>query len=156
MLLGEAWTQRVISEVPANPDPGRNDHSSVFGRERRGLELGSIHVRDMFGALSVLVVVQDDFVHEGSEHSVGVVGPSVNANARVGVLAAREDGLPECEAILVALVLQLVPDGRSQVLHEERLGAFGELGEVSNVFWLGKLRANLGGGASVSSLVSVL
>jgi len=59
----------------------------------------------VLGALSVLVVVFDDLVEEGSEDLVAVVGASVNTNTRIGVLAAGEDSLSEGEPVLVLLVL---------------------------------------------------
>ena len=59
----------------------------------------------MLGALSVLVVVFDDLVEEGSEDLVAVVGTSVNTNTRIGVLAPGEDSLSEGEPVLVLLVL---------------------------------------------------
>ncbi len=63
----------------------------------------------MLGTLAVLVVVLYNLVKEGSKDAVAVVGASINTNTGIGVLAPREDGLSEGEAMLVLLISQLVP-----------------------------------------------
>lgn len=109
----------------------------------------------MLGRLAMLVIVKDDLVEERSEHSVGVVRSSVNTNAGISVLAAREDSLSEGEAMLVSLVLELVPDGRSEVFLEERLGSFGELRELDYVLRLGEVGAYFSSRSGVVNLSDV-
>ena len=108
--LGKSGAKREVSEVSADSDSSGDDHSSLILGKGRGGELLSIHVRNVLGVLSVLMVVLNDLVKEGSEGLVGVVGTGVATNAGVSVLGAREDGLMESEAILVLLALQLVPN----------------------------------------------
>lgn len=108
--LGKSGAKREVSEVSADSDSSGDDHSSLIFGKGRGNELLSIHVRNVFSVLSVLVVVLNDLVEEGSECLVGVVRAGVATNAGIGVLGSREDGLAESESVLVLLVLQLVPN----------------------------------------------
>ena len=110
LSLGKCGSKGEVSEVSADSDSSGDDHSSLILGKGRGNELLSIHVRNVLGVLSVLVIVFNDLVKEGSEGLVGVVGTGVATNAGVSVLGAREDGLMESEAILVLLALQLVPN----------------------------------------------
>lgn len=57
--------------------------------------------------------------------------------------------------MLVCLVLELVPDGRSEVLLEERLGSFRELRELNNILWLSEMRAYFSGRAGVVNFSDV-
>lgn len=108
--LGKSGAKREVSEVSADSDSSGDDHSGLILGKGRGSELLSIHVRNVLGVLSVLVVVLNDLVKEGSESLVGVVRAGVATNAGIGVLGSREDGLTESESVLVLLVLQLVPN----------------------------------------------
>lgn len=108
--LGKSGSKREVSEVSADSDSSGDDHSSLILGKGRGNELLSIHVRNVLGVLSVLVIVLNDLVEERSEGLVGVVRAGVATNAGVGVLGSREDGLTESESVLVLLVLQLVPN----------------------------------------------
>lgn len=108
--LGKSGAKREVSEVSADSDSSGDDHSSLIFGKGRGNELLSIHVRNVFSVLSVLVVVLNDLVEEGSECLVGVVRAGVATDAGIGVLGSREDGLAESESVLVLLVLQLVPN----------------------------------------------
>lgn len=108
--LGKSGAKREVSEVSADSDSSGDDHSSLIFGKGRGNELLSIHVRNVFSVLSVLVVVLNDLVEEGSECLVGVVRAGVATNAGIGVLGSRENGLAESESVLVLLVLQLVPN----------------------------------------------
>lgn len=110
LLLGESGSKRVVSEVTADSDSCRNDHSGIVASEGWSVELLGIHIRDVLSALAVLVVVVNDQVEEGSKGLVGIVRASIDTNAGVGVLAAGEDTLSEGEAILILLVLQSVPN----------------------------------------------
>jgi len=110
LSLGKSGSERVVLEVSANSDSSGDNHSGLILGKGRGVELLSIHVRNVLGVRFVLVVVLNDLVKEGSEGLVGVVGTGVATNAGVSVLGAREDGLMESEAILVLLALQLVPN----------------------------------------------
>lgn len=110
LSLGKSGAKREVSEVSADSDSGGDDHSGLILGKGRGNELLSIHVRNVLGVLSVLVIVLNDLVEEGSEGLVGVVRTSVATNAGVGVLGSREDSLTEGETVLILLVLQLVPN----------------------------------------------
>ena len=110
LLLGESGSKREVSEVSADSDSSGDNHSSLVLGKGRCLELLRVHVRNVLGALSMLVVVLNDSVKEGSKDCVGVVRASVATDAGVGVLAAGEDGLSEGEAMLILLVLKLVPN----------------------------------------------
>jgi hypothetical protein len=108
--LGKSGSKREVSEVSADSDSSGDDHSSLILGKGRGNELLSIHVRNVLGVLSVLVIVFNDLIKEGSESLVGVVRAGVATNAGVGVLGTGEDGLAESESVLVLLVSQLVPN----------------------------------------------
>jgi len=81
LRLGKTGSKGVLYEVSPYSDSSGDDHSSVFSFKGRGLELLSIHVRNVLGVLFVLVIVFNDLVKEGSESSVGVVRTSVATNA---------------------------------------------------------------------------
>ena len=68
--LGESGSKGEVSEVSADSDSSGDNHSSVFSFKGRGLELLSIHVRNVLGVLFVLVIVFNDLVKERSESSV--------------------------------------------------------------------------------------
>ena len=110
LLLGESGSKREVSEVTADSDSCRNDHSGIVTSDGGSVELLGIHIRDVLSVLAVLVVVLNDQVEEGSKGLVGIVRASIDTNTGVGVLAAGEDGLSEGEAELVLLVLQCVPN----------------------------------------------
>lgn len=110
LLFGESGSKREVSEVAADSDSCRNDHSGIFSSQGRTVELLGIHVGDVLSTLAVLVVVLNNQVEEGSKGLVGIVRTSIDTNAGVGVLAAGEDDLSEREAVLILLVLQLVPN----------------------------------------------
>lgn len=57
LVLGNTWSKWVCSEVAANSDPGRFDHSSLIFWKRWGVEAGGIHVGDVLGIDVVAVVV---------------------------------------------------------------------------------------------------
>ena len=108
--LGKSGSKGEVSEVSANSDSSGDDHTSLILGKGRGIELLSIHVRNVLGVLSVLVIVFNDLVKEGSEGFVGVVRAGVASDAGVGVLGTGEDSLTEGESVLVLLVFQLVPN----------------------------------------------
>ena len=110
LCLGKSGSKREISEVSANSDSSGDNHSSLILGKGRGNELLSIHVRNVLGVLSVLVIVLNDLVKEGSESLVGIVRAGVATNTGIGVLGSGEDGLTESESVLVLLVFQLVPN----------------------------------------------
>ena len=134
LFVGDAWSEGIVGEVAANTNTGRVDHSGLILWEGWAVELRGVHVGDVLGVWAVLVVVLNDTVEELAELLVGVVGTGIGANARVNILAAREDACFEGDTLLVALVLVLVPD----LLGEESadgglLVLLRELGEVLEV-----------------------
>jgi hypothetical protein len=110
LSLGKSGSKGEVSEVSADSDSSRDDHTSLILGKGRGNELLSIHVRNVLGVLSVLVIVLNDLVKEGSESLVGVMRTGVATDAGIGVLGSGEDGLTESESVLVLLVSQLVPN----------------------------------------------
>ena len=135
LLVGDARSEGKVSQVTADTNTGGLDHSGLLGGERRAVELGGVHVGDMGVSGAVTVVVLHDLVEEVLEGSVGVLRTGVAANARVDILAAREDASLEGDTVLVALVVVLVPDVLGQVLADERLGAIRELRPGFEVLW---------------------
>ena len=81
LSLGKSGSERVVLEVSANSDSSGDNHSGLILRKGRGVELLSIHVRNVLGVLSVLMVVLNDLVKEGSEGLVGVVRTGIATNA---------------------------------------------------------------------------
>jgi hypothetical protein len=73
----------------------------------------------MLISLAVAVIFINNFIEEGSESIVGVVGTSVDTNTRLGPLATRVDGLSKCESILIFLVLELLPELGGEALGKE-------------------------------------
>jgi hypothetical protein len=95
---------------------------------------------------AVTVILLDDLVEEILEGGVRVLGTGITSNARVEILAAREDAGLEGDASLVALVMILVPDGLGEVPGDCGVGAFRELGEADEV--IGALEVVTAHGAS--------
>ena len=87
----------------------------------------------------MVVILLDDLVKERGEGVEALVAARVDTDARVGPLAAREDALLECEAILVLAVLAVLPDVAREHLGQERLGAAGEHGELGDLRGAGKV-----------------
>ena len=110
LLASDAWSKRVISEVATDSDSGRFDHSGIIIREWWTLKLGVVQVAYMPVCLSVSVIGLNYFVHERCESDIGVMRTGINTDSRVNVLAARENGRLEWEAMGILLILELVPD----------------------------------------------
>jgi hypothetical protein len=66
-----------------------------------------------------LVVMLKQWCEEWRELVVRIGTSTVNSNARVSVLASREDGFSETVSELVLLVLQLLPHVAGEELAEE-------------------------------------
>ena len=81
LLSGDAWAKRELCQVTADSDACRLDHSGISSGERRAAKLCVIHVADMLCSLCMAVIFKNNFVHEGSECSVRVVGAGINTNA---------------------------------------------------------------------------
>ena len=58
----------------------------------------------------VAVVRLNNGVEQGGKLLITIVATSVDTDARVNVLAAREDGIFEREPVLIRLIFQEVPD----------------------------------------------
>lgn len=87
----------------------------------------------MLVTLFVAMVSLNHRVEESSKLGVSLVGTRVATNARVSILAAGKDALAESDTTIILLILKLIPDLRSEVLAEERFGAFRESGEAFDV-----------------------
>ena len=101
-----------------------------------------VHVDNVLVSGGVTVVLLDDFVEERGKLVVTLMAAGVNTNARVGPLAAREDGLLEGESTLVNAILALLPHVTSENLGEERFGAFGEDGELGDFLGVAEMRSH--------------
>ena len=133
LLVRDTRSERESLQVTADTDTGGLDEGGLFRREGWADELIGVHVGDVGVGGAVAVILLDDLVEEVLEGGVGVLGTGVAANARVEILAAREDAGLEGNASLVALVMVLVPDGLGEVPGDSGVGAFRELGEASEV-----------------------
>lgn len=80
----------------------------------------------MLVGLLVAVVLLDDLVEQVSESSIRIVRASIQTNAGVEVLDAREDARLERHTARILLVLVLLPNVLGEVLREQRLGAWRE------------------------------
>ena len=78
-----------------------------------------VHVRDMFVAWAVSMVILDDLIEKRCECIKSFVTTSINADAGVGPLASREDALLESISSWVFLVLAFLPDVTGESLGEE-------------------------------------
>jgi len=110
LFVGDAGSEGELSEVTADTNTGGDDHSSLISGEGWAVELGSVHAGDVLGVLTVLVVLIDDLVEEGSEGLVRAVGASVSTDAGVDVLATGEDAGLERDTSIVLLSVAGVPD----------------------------------------------
>jgi hypothetical protein len=91
LFVRDTGSEGELSEVTADTNTGGDDHGCLVFGEGGAVELAGIHVGDVLGILTVLVVLLDDLVEKGSEGGVRVVGTSVGADAGVNVLATGED-----------------------------------------------------------------
>ena len=91
LLVGDAGSERHIGQVSADSDTSGFDHGGALFVERRAIQGRSVHIGDVGVRRAMLVVVHNDLIEEVGERGVGVGGASVATDARVGVLAARED-----------------------------------------------------------------
>jgi len=88
LLASDGWAKRELSQVAADSNASRFDHSCVLGGEGWALKFSEIHVADMLGSLGVPMVLLDDFVHERGECGVRIMRSSINSDSRVSVLGA--------------------------------------------------------------------
>jgi len=134
LLVGDAGTERETFKVTANTDASGVDEGGLFFREWRAVKLAGIHVGDVFVFAGIVTVIfLDDLVEHLCEGGIRVVRASVDTDAGVDVLAAREDASLEGDTGLVTLVVVSLPDILFKVLAHERLGALGELGPADEV-----------------------
>ncbi len=105
----------------------------------------------MLVTLLMFVIFKDDLVHKRSKCHIGIVGSSIYSNARVDMLATREDSLLEREAVLILFVFELIPCLGVKSLAQKTFSAFWEFGHVFKIFRLLKLTSTFSEGASVGS-----
>ena len=144
LLVADTGSKRESSDISSNSDSSRLDESGTFSTERRAVELGVVHVGDVAVRRSMTMVIHDDLIKELLEGEVGVLGTSVDTDAGVEVLAAREDALLEGDSSGITLVLVLVPDVLGQMLAQERGGALRELRPADKIVRGGKVGTNDG------------
>ena len=119
LFLGNAWSEREGLKVTSNTDSGRVDHPIFVSWEVWASKLGVVHVRDVFVAWAVSMVILDDLIEKRCECIKSFVTTSINADAGVGPLASREDALLESISSWVLLVLAFLPDVTGESLGEE-------------------------------------
>ena len=145
LFVGDAGSKGEFSEVTTDTNTGGDDHLSFIFGKGRAVKLGSVHAGDVFGVLTVLVVLIDDLVEKGSEGGVGAVGTGVSTDAGVDVLATGEDAGLERDTSIVLLSVAGVPDFLVEGLGKSGVGVtLRELGEGDEI--LGVLQP----GATVS------
>lgn len=64
LLAGDARSERVGGKVATDSNAGATDHLRVLFIEGRHVQLGVIHVADVFGVFSVTMVSIDDLIKE--------------------------------------------------------------------------------------------
>jgi hypothetical protein len=74
-----------------------------------------VHVTHVECCLGVGVILLNYFVKQWGKSGIRVVRSSVDADARVGVLAARKDSLLERESSRIFFIFKFVPYFTSQV-----------------------------------------
>ena len=156
LLLGDAGAERIAVEVSSDTNTRRVDHLGVLRAEVNILEALGVHVRRVSISLLVTVIVLDDLIEQVAEGGVGIVRASVETDAGVEVLDARENASLEGNTASILVVLILIPDFLGQVLAEQRLGASRE--ERLEVLQIVRLLANIGslGASRLGRLSSLL
>ena len=81
LLTGDSRAQREVSEVAADTDSSRFDHSSVFWREGRALQLPVVHIADVASVLSVTMVLFNNTVHQRSEGFIGLMTACIDTDS---------------------------------------------------------------------------
>jgi hypothetical protein len=106
LLFGNARAKRESSKIAANANAGRSDHLGVILGERRAVKLGVIHIGNVFLLVDVnLMIVDDDWSEQLLEGIIAFHRASISTNARVGVLATRENAGLEGNTMRVTLVM---------------------------------------------------
>ena len=105
LFTSNSGSKRELSQVSTNTNTSALDHLRVFGREGWALELLIVHIADVECFLVVSVVGLDHRVEQISELRVTSVTASIAPNARVSVLATRQDALFEGNPLLILSVL---------------------------------------------------
>ena len=139
LCLGDTWTEWVACAVSSNSDSSGVDHCGLLLSEIGVLETLGTHVGDVLGIWGVAVVGLDDVVEELVEFRVGVVGASVNTNARVLVGDSGENAHLEGDTLSAFFVFILLPDFLGQaslalVLFWQGSGGE-EVIEVDEILW---------------------
>ena len=105
LLTSNAGSKRELSQVSSNTNTSALYHLRVFGGEGRALELLIVHIADVESFLVVSVVGLDHRIEQISELRVTSVTASIAPNARVSVLATRQDALFEGDPLLILSIL---------------------------------------------------
>ena len=90
-----------------------------------------VHVADVTCTLGVAMVLLNDLIHKWSKGCVRVMRASIDTDARVDILASRQDGSSEAETTAIETVFKLIPDVSRQVLAEKGGCSLGEGREAS-------------------------
>jgi len=119
LLRRASSSEWVVRQVSGDTNACRVDHFVFVGGEVGAVELRVVHVGNVFGAGPMSVILLNDLVKEGRESVVPLVATCVDANARVGPFAARENALLERVSKTVFLVLAGFPDVAGEGLGEQ-------------------------------------
>ena len=90
----------------------------LFSSEGWAVKLIVVHVTDMLGFPSMLVVFRYDLVKEVTECVVSVMRASINSNSRVNVLDTRKNHLLKRYTLLIFLSVILIEYLRGQIQGE--------------------------------------
>jgi len=105
LLTSNAGSKRELSQVSTNTNTSALDHPCIFGGEGRALELLIVHIADVEGFLVMSMVGLDHRIEQISELHVTSVTAGIAPNARVSILATRQDALFEGHPLLILSVL---------------------------------------------------
>mgnify|MGYP000323950432 FL=1 len=95
LFSGDGGSEWESGKVSCDSDSSGVDHLVLVSWECWAFQSVVVHRDEVLVGLAMAVVLLDQLVEERGESVVGVVGSSVDADAGVGPLGTREDGLFE-------------------------------------------------------------
>ena len=116
LLFSDTGSKREALKISTHSDTSGLDHSGVLLAEVSVNEALGVHVRDVGVFGTVTMVAHDDLVEELVESGVRAVGTSIDTDAGVAVLDARENAGLKADTGSIRLVLVLLPDIFGKVL----------------------------------------
>ena len=143
LFLRDSRAKREVGKVPTHSNPRGLNHGSLLLREGFDLKLGEVHIAHMLVSLLMAVIIFDDLVEQILKSGVTIVTASITADARVNILAAREDHLLEGNSSRIFFTSILLINGWCQVLAYQRLGVCRELNVTCDVLRLLQMSSSL-------------